>query len=242
MSSDVTELGFPVDVVEAMEQAGRWPDLTRLKARRPEVIPLVCWLLGLQTPVREICKRLQLSASTVQEIGEKYADSVVTEKAGVAKLRRLALRLGMERIVEQAEAGKLGVFDLKLLWDMDQVEGGGVTSRTEVRYTAEDEQAFTEFEQLRQRARMVLEAEILPQAAPALAPSADLIPMPSNTRHGDSQAPDFVAESLMPQGIDNSSPETLHNPPPETHAIEATADQSLEAEPGGEGVEVSARS
>lgn len=171
MAEEMMELGFPLDVVEAMEGDGRWPDLSRLSKRRPEVIPLVCWLLGLETPVREICKRLKLSPCTVQKIGEEHAGSVVSEKAGVAKLRKLAIRLGMERVAEQAAEGKLTVFDLKLLWDMDQVESGGVTERKELRVTGEEAEALAFFQSLEKQAGgMVFEVEVLPQsAAPVVA-------------------------------------------------------------------------
>ena len=62
---------------------------------------------------------------------------------------------------------------------------------------------------------------------------------PQITRHGDSQAPDLHAESLMLQGIDTMSPETLHNPPTQPAPI-ADLERSFRA--GGEGVETSARS
>ena len=62
---------------------------------------------------------------------------------------------------------------------------------------------------------------------------------PQITRHGDSQAPAFDSGSLMLQGIDNPSPETLHNPPAQPAPI-AALERQFEA--GGEGVETSARS
>ena len=55
---------------------------------------------------------------------------------------------------------------------------------------------------------------------------------PRITRHGDSQAPAFDTGSLMLQGINNPSPETLHNTPPEPAPI-ADIERHLEA--GGEG-------
>ena len=62
---------------------------------------------------------------------------------------------------------------------------------------------------------------------------------PQITRHGDSQAPDFDAASLILQGFVNVSPETLHNTPSDQAPI-ASIERRLEA--GGEGVEISARS
>ena len=56
---------------------------------------------------------------------------------------------------------------------------------------------------------------------------------PQITRHRDSHAPAFDTGSLMLQGINNPSPETLHNTPPEPAPI-ADIERHLEA--GGEGV------
>ena len=199
MAEEMMELGFPLDVVEAMECDGRWPDLSRLSKRRPEVIPLCCWLLGLETPVREIGKRLKLSPCTVQKIGEEHAAAVVTEKAGVAKLRKLAIRLGMERVVEQAAEGKLTVFDLKLLWDMDQVESGGVTERKELRVTGEEAEALAFFQSLEKQAAggMVFEAEVLPQsAAPVAAAATRLQQMVIEADQGPESPPINVTNPL----------------------------------------------
>lgn len=70
-------------------------------------------------------------------------------------------------------------------------------------------------------------------AAPRLAAASIPTKSPQITRHGDSQAPDFDAGSLMLKGISNTSPETLHNTPPEPAPI-ASLERHLEA--GGEGV------
>jgi hypothetical protein len=59
------------------------------------------------------------------------------------------------------------------------------------------------------------------------------------TRHGDSQAPAFDAASLIPQALDCSPLETLHNSTPEPAPI-ASPERRIKA--GGEGVEASARS
>lgn len=166
MSEEVTELGFAVDVVEAMEAQGRWPDLTRLAARKPEILKAAVWMLGHSVPVRDVCKALSLSPCTVSAIQARHPDAVVTQKRQVAAMRRLAIQLGMERVVELARDGKLTVFDLKLLWDMEQVESGGVTERRELVVSGDAEQAVEFYERLRERAgalgdRIVLEAEIL---------------------------------------------------------------------------------
>jgi hypothetical protein len=76
-------------------------------------------------------------------------------------------------------------------------------------------------------------------AAPRLASASIPSESAQIARHGDSQAPDFDAASLILQGIDTVPLETLHNPAPEPAPI-ASPERDLEA--GGEGVAASARS
>lgn len=133
MKQQVTELGLVLELVESMEMQGRWPDLTRLRARRPDVLQAAVWMLGHDVPVRDICAALSVSPCTVQRIIEDPAlgQSVVTQKRHVTANLRLAFRLGTEHLIEQARAGKLDAFALKLIHDMIQLADGGATSRTE---------------------------------------------------------------------------------------------------------------
>lgn len=134
MSTAMMELGFPVAIVETMEDAGRWPDLTRLRARRPDVLRAVAWMLAHDVPVRDISSALSVSPCTVQAVADDPAlgVAVVTQKASLTARMRLAFRLGIERVLADLERGtKMPVFDLKLLHDMIQLADGGATSRME---------------------------------------------------------------------------------------------------------------
>lgn len=132
-----TELGLEVPVGEAalsvLEDEGRWPDLTRLKARRPEVLRTAAMLLGFGTPVRTVCEVCRLSPCTVQAIKDDpvLGQSVVSQKAETLTQMKLAMRLSIEHHVEQAKAGKLDMLSTKMLFEMIQVLDGGATSRTE---------------------------------------------------------------------------------------------------------------
>ncbi len=72
--------------------------------------------------------------------------------------------------------------------------------------------------------------------------TARLVSAPTSAsfaRHGDSQAPAFDAGTLIIQGLDSLSLETLHNTTPERAPL-AALERGFKA--GGEGVEASARS
>jgi hypothetical protein len=137
-----TELGFPLQVVEREEAAGRWPDLTRLEARRPDMLAACVWMLARGVSVRSICKALGLSPCTVQRVREdvRWREAVVTQQQGVVGMVDEILRLTVEDVLDKAREGKLpAVFALKLLFDIRQLLSGGVTARTEVRVTSEEE-------------------------------------------------------------------------------------------------------
>ena len=144
----MTELGFPVSVVESMEEKGRWPDLSRLRARDPGKLKSCAWMLAHDVPVRDICEALSLSPCTVQAVADdpQLGVSVVSQKARVTTRMKLAFKLGIERVLADLSAGKkLPVFDLKLLHDMVQLADGGATSRVEHVHTLSHEE-----EELRQ--------------------------------------------------------------------------------------------
>lgn len=176
-----TELGFQVDVIEGMERDGRWPDLTRLEARRPDLLKAVVWLLAGGIPVKVICKKLTLSPCTVNKIRHdpKWEKAVVSEKATLVEMIDEVLVLKAEQILDDARDGKLpNVFDTKLLFDMRQLLSGGVTQRVELKASAEEEDFMRFMMQARladkQGSGMVLEAEFLPQSA-----IRDVGPIPS---------------------------------------------------------------
>jgi len=174
-----TELGFDVVFVERLEREGRWPDLTRLQALRPDALKACAWMLAHDVPHREICEALKpFSPCTVQAVANHpvYGLSVVTLKGRLTEKMKLAFRLGIEGKVQEAKDGKLSMFDLKLLWEMIQISEGGVTQRTEHVESQEATEYREWLEQTRQAMRdvtpgpgMVSEAETLPAvAAPVL--------------------------------------------------------------------------
>lgn len=173
MGEVMTELGFPVSVIEQMEEAGRWPDLTRLRERKPELLGVMVWMLGHSVPVTEICRACKVSPCTVERVrhSDFTREAVVSEKADNLAKMKLAFRLSLEHKIEEAQKGKLNMFDLKLLWEMIQMEEGGVTSRSEHVLTAGDAATMAFFDGLmmpRLAAGMVREAEILPAMGGAI--------------------------------------------------------------------------
>ncbi len=179
MAEALVELGFAVEVIETMEDAGRWPDLTRLAARRPDALRAAVWMLGHSVPVRDICEALKLSPCTVQSIADQQGEAVVSQKRQVAARRRLAIQLSMEHMVERARKGELNAFDTKLLWDMEQVESGGVTDRREQVHGVDVTEAEAFYERLKAlagggQAGMVLDAEVISPTAPTPSKPAQL--------------------------------------------------------------------
>lgn len=178
-----TELGFEIDVLEGMERDGRWPDLTRLEARRLDILKAVVWLLSAGIAVKTICKRLSVSPCTVNRIRHdpKWGKAVVSEKASLVEMFDEVLMLKAEQLRDDAREGKLpNIFDSKLIFDMRQVLSGGVTARVEVKASPEEEEFMRYMMQARladkQGSGMVLEAEFLPQMARDVTPAATPIP------------------------------------------------------------------
>lgn len=170
----LTELGFPVEIVETMEEQGRWPDLTRLADKKPEVLNGIVWLLARDVPVREISKALKVSPCTVNAVRHHpvYGAAVVSNAGDINKNLEFVLVAKAQDLAEQARAGKLpNMFDTKLIFDILQLRTGGATQRVEVVESAEAREAKAFFEQARQApAGMVLEAEVIsPMGATAAA-------------------------------------------------------------------------
>jgi hypothetical protein len=181
----MTELGFPLEVVEGEEAKGRWPDLTRLQARRPDVIHSVIWFLARGVSVRTICKALKpLSPCTVNRIRHdpRFAAAVVSENEDVVGMIDEVMMLKLEQLRDDAREGKLpNVFDLKMLFEIRQLKSGGATQRVEIKASAEEEQFMRFMAEARravtQGSGMVFDAEILPQS-----PIRELAPIPTPPR------------------------------------------------------------
>lgn len=187
------ELGFSIDLVTKEEDAGRWPDLTRLEARRPDILGAIVWMLSRDVPARSICDALAVSPCTVNRVRHdpKWREVVVSKKQSIAEMIDTVLLLKLEHVLDEARAGNVpSAFDTKLLFDIRQLLTGGVTQRFEVTESAEERAALEFFQQARKSlppAGMVFEAEILPQIAPqSVRGSPESVQMNTNNKTRDS--------------------------------------------------------
>ena len=186
---ETLELGFSIDIVQKEEDAGRWPDLTRLEDRRPDILGAIVWMLSRDVPARSICEALKVSPCTVNRVRHdpKWKGAVVSKKRTIADMIDTVLLLKLEHVLDEARAGNLpSAFDAKLLFDIRQLLTGGATARVEHVASEEEREALEFFQQARRAAGMVLDAEILPpKGAPALPRRVD----PGEAQSGDSKTP-----------------------------------------------------
>ena len=186
------ELGFSIDLVTKEEDAGRWPDLTRLEARRPDILGAIVWMLSREVPARSICDALEVSPCTVNRVRHepKYREAVVSKRQNIAEMIDTVLLLKLEHVLDEARAGRVpSAFDTKLLFDIRQLLTGGATQRVEVTESAAEKEAAEFFQQARALppAGMVLEAQILPpNGALPMESSIEVV----KTQTGDSKAPE----------------------------------------------------
>lgn len=165
-----TELGFPIEIVETMEAQGRWPDLTRLADRKPEVLRGIVWMLSHAVPVKEIQRALKVSPCTINAVRHHpvYGAAVVSESEDINQCLEFVLVAKARQLKEDAMEGKLpNTFDTKLLFDMLQLRTGGATQRVEIVASDAEREAQAFFEQAsKQASGMVLEAEVLSPMGP----------------------------------------------------------------------------
>ena len=199
----MTELGFPVSVVESMEKQGRWPDLTRLADRKPEVLNGIVWMLAHDVPVKQIEKALNVSPCTINAVRHHpvHGAAVVSKSGDINKDLEFVLVAKARELREQAMEGKLpSVFDTKLIFDILQLRTGGATQRVEVVESPAEREASVFFEQARRDpSGMVFEAEIMPQKAE----SAPLPLSPSSITAGLSIAGDSKSHVATTETVDN---------------------------------------
>lgn len=190
------ELGFAIDVVTKEEDAGRWPDLTRLEERRPDILGAIVWMLSRDVPARSICDALKVSPCTVNRVRHdaKWKEAVVSKKQSIAEMIDTILLLKLQDVLDEARAGNLpSAFDTKLLFDIRQLLTGGATARVEVTASDAEREALEFFQQARQSqqtltpAGMVLEAEIIPAKGALLAPA---VPPLAQPQPGDYKTPE----------------------------------------------------
>lgn len=202
-ATTMTELGFPVSVVESMEQQGRWPDLTRLADRKPEVLNGIVWMLAHDVPVRQIEKALGVSPCTINAVRHHpvHGAAVVSKSGDINKDLEFVVMAKARELRELAMDGKLpSVFDTKLIFDILQLRTGGATQRVEVVESPAEREASEFFEQARRDgSRMVFEAEILPQMA-----DSGSLPLPTpSVLAGPSIAGDSKSHAATDETLDN---------------------------------------
>jgi hypothetical protein len=176
----MTELGFPVSVVESLEKQGRWPDLTRLADRKPEVLKGIVWMLAHDVPVKQIEKALGVSPCTINAVRHHpvHGAAVVSKSSDINKDLEFVIMAKARELRELAMDGKLpNMFDTKLIFDILQLRTGGATQRVEVIESPAEREASEFFEQARREpSGMVFEAEILPEKAAST--SVAILPPP----------------------------------------------------------------
>ncbi len=190
----VTELGLEVYVSESLEKRGIH-DASRMLERKPEVFRIIAGLLSRAVPVRDICSICRVSASTVQSIAD-HPDAklaAVTQKEQFTAKLRLAATLGLEALIERFRAGEVTAVEFGIVVDKLALAEGGVTSRTEIIHSHEEEDDWTRMcrearaTQQRDVSAMVIDAEeVSPKAA--LAPLG-LPEMRLNSPSKDIQSP-----------------------------------------------------
>lgn len=178
-----TELGFDVIIAEKLADRGIY-DASRLKARKPEIYRAVRKCLCMCVSAKTTAELLCLDIRTVNQVKDELVEenAIPPFKTEVVARLRAIITIGLDELMERARKGELSAIDIAVLIDKQELLSGGVTSRSEVIYSTEDEADRAFYQQLRaqmERAEgMVLEAEVLPQRALA-DPAALLDEMPS---------------------------------------------------------------
>lgn len=190
-ATQTMELGFAVEIIEKEEAAGRWPDVTRLEDRRPDILGAIVWMLARDVPVRSICDALKpLSPCTVNAVRHhpRWKEAVVSKRQTIVEKIDTILAMKLDQVLDDAKRGELpSVFDSKLLFDMRQLMTGGATARVEVVESNEEKQAREFFERARQVTQlppltMDSEVEIISPKTPTALPSPETR---SNNQSGD---------------------------------------------------------
>ena len=133
MSEETTELGFPVDVAELLEERGIYT-AERLHARKPELVAACRKMLGHGITAKMTSEILGIDIRAVLEIGRQgEADgSIPPYKERTLRQLRAVVTLSLDSLVDRAKAGKISPIEVCALIDKAELLSGGVTSRVEV--------------------------------------------------------------------------------------------------------------
>lgn len=196
MQVAITELGLEVAVSDSLEKRGIH-DASRLLERKPEVFRIIAGLLARAVPIRDICDLCRVSASTVQSVAdhpEAKLSAVTQKEQFIAKLR-LAASLGLEALIERFKTGEVTAIEFGIVVDKLALAEGGVTARTEIIHTHEEEDDWTRMCREARRAQatgMVIEAEEVSPRGAALSLAAPQITPEQAAR--DIQSPEMESQ------------------------------------------------
>jgi hypothetical protein len=115
MTEETTELGFPVEVQQAVQTMRGTYDGSRLPPAAKLAITSLLALPGVK--VDQVATALGCSWETVVAVRESCRNSIREFKQGLAASWMSVLELASPTLLEKAKDGKLTVFDLKLLLD-----------------------------------------------------------------------------------------------------------------------------
>lgn len=202
----VTELGLEVYVSDSLEKRGIH-DASRMLERKPEVFRIIAGLLSRAVPVRDICSICRVSASTVQSIADhpEAKLAAVTQKEQFTAKLRLAATLGLEALIERFRAGEVTAVEFGIVVDKLALAEGGVTSRTEIIHSHEEDDEFT---RLCREARATRERDVTPASAMVtdaeeVSPKTAPAPLGLPQKRLDLPARDIQSPVLDTQPVDN---------------------------------------
>lgn len=172
MSSETTELGFPVDVEErAIKLRGTY-DGSRLPEAAKVAISALLTLPGVK--VETIAKELGTSWETVAAIRQQCSGTIREFKAGLSAQLRTLIDLALPAMQAKAKEGKYDPVQIAILIDKILILEGEASSVIEHRHTVSPAlQAFMQ------------EAPRIGSAAgklPPMEPSRDRLPLPSGAQ------------------------------------------------------------
>jgi hypothetical protein len=133
MSEETTELGFPVDVAEQLEQRGIYT-AERLQARKPELVAAAKRMLGHGISSKMTAEILGVDIRAILEIGRlgESDGSIPPYKERTLRQLRAVVTLSLDSLVDRAKAGKVSPIEVCALIDKAELLSGGATSRVEV--------------------------------------------------------------------------------------------------------------
>ena len=201
----VTELGLEVYVSESLEKRGIH-DGSRLLERKRELFFVIARLLAMATPIRDICSICRVSASTVQSVAEHPEAKLpaVTQKEQFVSMLRLCANLGLGALVERFQRGEVTAVEWGIVVDKLALAEGGVTSRTEIIHSHEEEDEWT---RLCREARATQQRDVTPVSAMVtdaeeVSPKAEPAPLGLPQKGLDSPTRDIQSPAFNTKTVD----------------------------------------